>query len=68
MGFEPDGFDFGQARYHKVCIVAPEGSPVRDWVVSFFAEAMAALVASEGLHGCTPPFDRRRAVVIRPPA
>jgi len=67
MGSGPEGFDLEQARYHKVCIVAAEGSAVRDWVVSFFAESMAALVASEGLHVCTPPFDRKRALVIRPP-
>jgi len=65
MGFEPDGFDLEQARYHKVCIVATEGSPVRYWVMSFFAETMPTLVAADGLHVCTPPFDRTQAVVIR---
>lgn len=66
MGFEPDGFDLERARYRKVCIVATEESPVRDWVASFFVETMAALVASDRLHVCSPPFDRTRAVVIRP--
>jgi|GEM_PF-5268482 len=66
MGFEPNGFDLERARHRKVCIVATEESPVRDCVASFFLETMAALVASDGLHVCNPPFDRTRAVVIRP--
>ena len=55
--------DLESARYLRVCIVAPEDSPARQWI-SFFRRSMPALVAAGGLHVCTPPYDREGAAVI----
>lgn len=60
---DSDAFDLRTARYHKVCIVASEQSPIREWV-TFFRDRMPSLVAAEGLHVCTLPFERNRATVV----
>jgi hypothetical protein len=56
-------FDPESARYRRVCIVAPEAGPAREWV-SFFRRSMPSLVAAGKLYVCTPPFERSRATVV----
>ena len=61
MGCDPGAFSFGEARYHRVCLVAPPGSRLLDQGAALFVQAMRPLVARGGLFGCDPPFDRKRA-------
>ena len=69
MGWDDEGFDLVRSRYHRVCIVADEASPIREWVTAFFRSHMPALVAAGGLSVCAPPFAEVRAEVvpIQPP-
>jgi DNA gyrase/topoisomerase IV subunit B len=64
MGCDADGFDFERSRYHRVCIVADEASPIREWVTAVFRSTMPALVAAGGLFVCAPPYDPQRAEVV----
>lgn len=69
MGWDDEGFDLARSRYHRVCIVTEEASPVREWVTAFFRSHMPDLVAAGGLSVCAPPFDEKRAepVPMQPP-
>ena len=64
MGCEPGAFSFEKARYHRVCLVAPPGSRLREQGAALFVQAMRPLVTRGWLFGCDPPFDRERAHCI----
>ncbi len=70
MGCDPGAFELERSRYHRVCVVAAETSPLRDWALVFFRRAMPELLAAGGLSVCLPPFDPTRVGVIplEPPA
>jgi hypothetical protein len=62
---DPRTFDLDAAPYRRVCVVAPEGSPAREWV-SFFRRSMPGLVAARKRYVCAPPYDRTQATIVPP--